>query len=96
MTRQELYDIARNIEQQYGSLYEEVCQQVYDFAELGMKEFKSSAYLCEKLEEIGFRVTRPVAGVETAFMAEYGEGHPKVCFLAEYDALPGYGERTAP
>ncbi|MBR0139287.1 MAG: amidohydrolase [Firmicutes bacterium] len=91
MTRQELYDIARSIEQQYGSLYEEVCQQVYDFAELGMKEFKSSAYLCEKLEEIGFRVTRPVAGVETAFMAEYGEGHPRVCFLAEYDALPGYG-----
>ncbi len=91
MERQELYNIASQIEQQFGSLYEEVCQTVYDFAEVGMQEYKSSAYLCEQLEKIGFRVTRPVAGIETAFMAEYGEGHPKVCFLAEYDALPGYG-----
>ena len=91
MNRQELYSIARELEQQYGSLYEEVCQTVYDFAEVGMQEFKSSAYLCQQLENIGFRVTAPVAGLPTAFMAEYGKGHPKVCFLAEFDALPGYG-----
>lgn len=91
MERNELYYIARQLEQQYGRLYEEVCQTVYDFAEVGMQEFKSCAYLCEELEKIGFRVTRNAADLETAFMAEYGEGHPKVCFLAEYDALPGYG-----
>ncbi|MBQ6355618.1 MAG: M20 family metallopeptidase, partial [Solobacterium sp.] len=40
---------------------------------------------------LGFRVTAPLGGLPTAFRAEYGSGHPKVAFLAEYDALPGYG-----
>lgn len=29
--------------------------------------------------------------LETAFRAEKGNGGPKIAFLAEYDALPGYG-----
>ena len=91
MTREELYDIARGLQEQFAANAEEVCQTVYDFAELGLQEYKSSAYLKEKLAELGFRVTENAGGLPTAFMAEYGEGHPRVAFLAEYDALPGYG-----
>ena len=40
----------------------------------------------------GFTVTQPYGGLATAFRAELncGDG-PKIAFLAEYDALPGYG-----
>ena len=48
-----------------------------------------NAYLKEQLEALGFTVTAPIGGLPTAFRAEYGSGHPKVAFLAEYDALPG-------
>ena len=91
MENNTLFDLARQIEQENGSLYETVCQQIYDYAELGEQEFQSSAYLKEQLKAIGFRVTAPIGGLPTAFRADYGDGHPKIAFLAEYDALPGYG-----
>ena len=86
-----LFDLAQELEQQNGRIYETVCQWIYDHAELGEQEFQSSAYLKERLTEIGFTVTAPYGNLPTAFRAEYGHGHPKVAFLAEYDALPGYG-----
>lgn len=92
MELNQLYNMARKIEQDNGALFQQVCQQVYDYAELGCEEYKSSRYLTEQLEKLGFTVTMPYGGLDTAFKAEYGSGHPKVAFLAEYDALPGYGE----
>ena len=91
MEVKELYEMARKIEQEQGKLYEEVCRQVYDYAELGCEEVKTSRYLTDMLAKLGFTVTFPYGGLDTAFKAEYGSGHPKVAFLAEYDALPGYG-----
>ncbi|MCI0476325.1 MAG: hypothetical protein L0Y55_08760, partial [Anaerolineales bacterium] len=38
--------------------------------EIAFQEFKSSALLCDTLEQSGYRVTRGVGGVETAFRAE--------------------------
>ena len=70
---------------------------VYEHPELGYEEFKSSAYLIDIMKKYGFRVEAPYAGMNTAFRAEYGpEDAPAVAFLAEYDALPGYGEDGAP
>lgn len=75
-------------------IFQEVRDYIYDHPELGNREFVSSQYLVEKMKEFGFEVTYPYGGLETAFRAELknGEG-PKVCFMAEYDALPGYGEK---
>lgn len=69
-----------------------VGQFIFDHAELGNEEFESTRFLAEELEKLGFAVTYPYAGVETALRADLrcGEG-PTVAFLAEYDALPGYG-----
>jgi hypothetical protein len=44
---------------------------------------------CGWLDSDGFRVTRGMAGLPSAFVAEFGNGRPAVGFLAEYDALPG-------
>ena len=69
-----------------------VGRYLFDHAELGNEEFESSAFLAEELEKLGFAVQYPYVGVKTALRADLrcGEG-PTVAFLAEYDALPGYG-----
>lgn len=86
--RERLYQIVdENIED-----FKEVRDFIYEHPELGNQEFISSEYLVKKMREYGFEVEYPYGGLETAFRAELknGEG-PKVCFMAEYDALPGYG-----
>ncbi len=80
------------IEKEMEPLFCEVREYIYNHAELGNEEVISSAYLVKQMEELGFQVTYPYCDLKTAFRAEMklGEG-PKVCFMAEYDALPGYG-----
>jgi amidohydrolase len=59
--------------------------------EVAFQEEKAAAWLSEYLESEGFAVERGICRIPTAFRASYGEGEPKVAFLAEYDALPGVG-----
>jgi aminobenzoyl-glutamate utilization protein B len=63
-------------------------QAIWTFAELGLEEYRSSARLAGMLKKAGFRVKEGVAGMPTAFVAEYGSGKPVIGILAEYDALP--------
>ena len=37
-----------------------------------------------------------VAGLQTAFVAQYGEGRPIIGVLGEYDALPGLSQKAQP
>jgi amidohydrolase len=66
---------------------------LYQHPELALEERLAAAYLTEKLAGAGFAVTRPIAGLETAFVAVYDSGQPGPTFalIAEYDALPGIG-----
>lgn len=63
------------------------------YAEIGLQEFRTSRTLSGFLEERGFRLERGIAGMETAFRAEFafGKERPAVAFLCEMDALPGLG-----
>ena len=61
---------------------------IWQYAELGMQEFKSSALLIETLENEGFRVDKGLAGMPTCFVASHGTGKPVIGILAEFDALP--------
>ena len=70
-----IYELARELEAEGASTYEAVCRQIYDFAEIGGNEIQSSNYLTKMLESIGFKVTMPFGGWDTAFRAEYGSGH---------------------
>ncbi|MFM1794115.1 MAG: hypothetical protein RL642_500, partial [Bacteroidota bacterium] len=69
--------------------YKQVALQIWDHAELGYKEVKSSALLQETLKKEGFSVEPGVADIPTAFVATYGSGSPVIGILAEFDALPG-------
>lgn len=68
---------------------ERVAKQIWDWAELGYQESRSSGLLQDELESEGFAVKAGVAGIPTAFVAEWGKGGPVIAILAEYDALPG-------
>ena len=73
-----------------------VSKQIWDFAELGYHETRSSALLQQQLEAAGFKVRSGVADEPTAFIASYGEGKPVVAILGEFDALPGLSQQTVP
>jgi len=74
----------------------EMSDKIWDFAELGLIEFKSSALLADELEKHGFRVERGIAGMPTAFIATWGEGKPVIGIMGEYDALPGLSQKRVP
>ncbi|MBC7570550.1 MAG: amidohydrolase [Spirosoma sp.] len=76
--------------------YAGISKQIWDFAELGYQEEKSSLLLQEQLRKEGFTVTAGVAGIPTAFVATYGAGKPVIGILGEYDALPGLATEANP
>ncbi|MEG2074180.1 MAG: amidohydrolase [Angelakisella sp.] len=74
----------------YRGLMQEVGDTLWGFAETGLCEYRSAAYLMELYRKNGFNVTGGLAGFPTGFMAEYKSGSgPVVALLCEYDALGG-------
>ena len=70
--------------------------QIWGFEEIAFREQKSSKALADYAEQQGFRVTRGVGEIPTAFVAEYGSGKPVIGILGEFDALPGLSQNTVP
>ena len=66
----------------------EINAKVWEYAELGHKEFKSARLQCDVLKAEGFTVEEAICGLPTAFKASFGEGHPVIGLLGEFDALP--------
>lgn len=73
-----------------------VARQIWDFAELGYQENRSSVLLQTELAKEGFKLTKGVAEIPTAFVAEWGSGGPVIGILAEFDALPGVSQAAVP
>lgn len=67
---------------------------IWRYAETALHETKSSKTLADYAEAKGFRVTRGVAEMPTAFVAEYGSGKPVIAILGEFDALPGISQKA--
>ena len=59
----------------------EICDKIWEYAELGLIEYKSSKLLADELERHGFKLERGVADMPTAFIASWGEGKPVICLL---------------
>lgn len=74
----------------------EISDTVWEFAELGLLEYKSAELLSGELEKHSFKVTRGVGGMPTAFVGEWGEGKPVIGVMGEYDALPGISQKKSP
>ena len=74
----------------------EISDRIWEFAETGLEEEKSSSLLIETLEKAGFTVDTGVADMPSAFVASYGSGKPVIAILGEYDALPGLSQAAVP
>jgi aminobenzoyl-glutamate utilization protein B len=70
--------------------------EIWGYEEIAFREVQSSKALSDYAEEQGFRVTRGVGEIPTAFVAEYGSGKPVIGVLGEFDALPGLSQNTVP
>lgn len=88
-------DVIKSIDAGYNN-YSDVAHKIWEFAEVGYKEEKSSALLMDMLKQAGFKIESGVAGIPTAFVATYGSGKPVIGILGEYDALPGVSQDAVP
>jgi aminobenzoyl-glutamate utilization protein B len=80
----------------HAANWKQVSKQIWDYAELGYHENKSSTLLQEQLKAAGFTVQAGVADESTAFIASFGQGKPVIAILGEFDALPGLSQKTVP
>jgi len=80
----------------HGQELIDLSDQIWDYAELALRETQSAEALAGYLESQGFMVERGVADMPTAFVATWGSGSPVIGILAEYDALPGISNEREP
>ena len=73
--------------EEQAKLIQEMVDMIYSFGELGFQEFETSKYLTEILEENGFKVTKGISGIPTAWMAEWGKGKPVIALGSDIDGI---------
>lgn len=88
-------DVMTRIDGRYDQTAD-IARKLWEWAEVGYQEERSSTLLQDTLSAEGFSVEKGVAGIPTAFIAEYGDGGPVIAILAEFDALPGINQDAAP
>jgi aminobenzoyl-glutamate utilization protein B len=80
-----------------GPHYAEMAKQIWTFAEVAVtRKLKSSALLATELETAGFKVTRGVVGIPTAFVAEFGTESPSSASSASSMHCPASRRKFSP
>ena len=88
MDKQKLYEI---VESKAGTITT-LSDKIWEYAELSLLEYKSTAAYVALLKEEGFTVEENLCGIPTAFSGSYGSGKPVIGILGEYDALSGLSQ----
>jgi aminobenzoyl-glutamate utilization protein B len=76
--------------EEHSAYFSGISKTIWDYAELGYHEEKSSALLRRELEAAGFRVQSPAADEPTAFVAMYGQGEPVIGILENLTHSPAF------
>ncbi len=76
---------------EYRDQIEDISNKIHSNPELSEEEIFACDLQCQVLEKWQFNVERNYKGLDTAYNATFGEGHPHVCVMSEYDALPEIG-----
>ena len=79
---------------EHGKEFTALSDQIWDNPELRWNEHDSMEAQVQAAERAGFTVHRQVAGIPTAFFAEYGSGGPVIAILGEYDSLAGLSQAS--
>lgn len=75
----------------------EICNlsdQIWDNPETGYSEQFAVSAMIKVLEKEGFKITRNLADIPTAFSAKYGNSGPVIGILGEFDALPAMNQEA--
>ena len=88
-------DVMTRIDARYDQTAD-IARKLWEWAEVGYQEERSSALLQDTLRAEGFSIEKGVAEIPTAFVAEYGNSGPVIAILAEFDALPGINQDAEP
>ncbi|MFP7169325.1 amidohydrolase [Terribacillus halophilus] len=92
MSKKDLLTILKELENVIGSLALDIWQN----PQIAYEETYASAAQKKVLSDAGFLITDSIGGMQTAFYAEYGKGHPIIGILGEFDALPGLSQSSKP
>jgi len=76
------------------SLFIAASDKIWECAETRFAEYKSMEVLCKILRSEGFAVRQGLAGIDTAFVGEFGSGKPVIAILGEFDALSGLSQQS--
>jgi metal-dependent amidase/aminoacylase/carboxypeptidase family protein len=71
-----------------------ISKYIYDNPEESFHESKAVECIKNVLKENNFKIKENFMEIPTSFYAEYGSGHPKICFICEYDEIKGKGHLT--
>ena len=82
--------------EEHSPRFTKMADQIWERPEILWGEFFAAKLQADFLENEGFKITSNPAGMNTAFLAEWGRGKPILAFIGEYDALPGLSQAVAP
>lgn len=85
--------IIQYLEERASDFYT-LSDKIWENAEIRFQEEQSAQDYADFLKAEGFTTTVGIAGLKTAFRAEWGSGKPVIGFLGEYDALPGLSQKA--
>jgi aminobenzoyl-glutamate utilization protein B len=88
-------EIVQELNQNFKN-YTALSDKIWQYAEPGFLENKTSELLMDELKKAGFDIKKGVGEMNTAFVASYGSGYPTIGILAEMDALPGLSQEAVP
>lgn len=87
--------VIENLDKRYNEL-SELSDKIWSYEEVAFREYQSSEALAAYAENQGFRLTKGVGELPTAFIAEYGSGAPVIGIMGEFDGLPGLSQKAVP
>lgn len=91
LSQTELQTVIAGVDANYD-INANIARKLWEWAELGYQEERSTKLLQETLSARGFKIETGVADIPTAFTATFGSGGPVIAVLAELDALPGINQ----
>lgn len=86
--------IAMEAIEKYREEFRTLADKIWNCPEVAYREYNAVRWTAEVLENHGFQVEVGAYGIPTALRAAWGEGHPVVGFLGEYDALPDLSQEV--
>ncbi len=76
----------------HAKMVQVMVDTVFSYGEPGFQEFRTSAYLTDILAKNGFKITKGVAGIPSAWTATWGEGGPLIALGSDQDDLRGVSQ----